>query len=192
MWVINTYHAKHEILLKETTGLFYYEYLITFSREVRLVWKTRYTYVSVLFVLLRYMALLAYVPTLYFATSASDNIEVWGPLKMYLRSLRTLTFFIPAGVSASQEKASTMPIVIRLQVLFVCPFPGRNEHHQSRHYHECVPKPNHGIFIICRTEFLVTHSFSHHTYIRDLLPKPMGSRHDYSSGIDKCGSGGGE
>lgn len=86
MWVINTYHAKHEVLLKDTAGLFYYEYLITFSREVRLVWKTRYTYVSVFFVLLRYMALLAYVPTLYFATSVSDNIEVRGPLKIHLRS----------------------------------------------------------------------------------------------------------
>jgi len=53
--------------------LFYYEYLITFGREVRFAWKNRCSYMSVMFLSLRYITFLAYIPTLLFEASAPTN-----------------------------------------------------------------------------------------------------------------------
>lgn len=54
-------------------ALFYYEYLITFHREVRFVWKNRFTSMSFLFLSLRYITFLGYIPTLLFETSAPNS-----------------------------------------------------------------------------------------------------------------------
>jgi len=53
--------------------LFYYEYFITFDREVRFAWKNRFSLMSVMFLSLRYMEFLAYIPTLFFEASAPSS-----------------------------------------------------------------------------------------------------------------------
>jgi len=80
-------------------ALFYYEYLITVSREVRFAWRKRLSAVSVLFLLLRYITLFAYVPTLLFVTSAPDNNKACTafahfPAAMYTISLGIITSFL--------------------------------------------------------------------------------------------------
>jgi len=54
-------------------ALFYYEYLITFSREVHFAWRREFSYMSILFLLLRYTTLLAYAPTLLFTVNPPGN-----------------------------------------------------------------------------------------------------------------------
>ncbi|KLO05185.1 hypothetical protein SCHPADRAFT_733824 [Schizopora paradoxa] len=56
--------------------LFYYEYLLTLDREVRLVWKRRFSSLSILFLCLRYTTFLAYIPTLLFVVNPPNNNTV--------------------------------------------------------------------------------------------------------------------
>lgn len=52
--------------LTSITALLYYDHLLTFPWEIELVWKARFTCVSFLFLLNRYLTLLGYVAFIYF------------------------------------------------------------------------------------------------------------------------------
>jgi len=95
--------------------LFYYEYLITFDREVRFVWKNRFAYMSALFLSLRYITFLGYIPTLLFEASTPNSNNACAtfgrfPGAMNTISLGIITIFLVLRTYAIYLRRSWVPV----------------------------------------------------------------------------------
>ena len=56
-------------------ALLYYDHMLTFPDEIKLIWCQRFSVISLLFVINRYLAFVCYIPVLVFILNAPSSIE---------------------------------------------------------------------------------------------------------------------
>lgn len=59
-----------------TLAILYYDHLIMFPTEMDRVWKRRWTFSSVLYLINRYSTSIGYIPIMFFSFSPPDSIQV--------------------------------------------------------------------------------------------------------------------
>ena len=60
------------VLIEQFLALMIYDHLLTFGDEVRIIWKNRFTGVTVIFLVNRYFSLGAYLAVMYTKFAPSD------------------------------------------------------------------------------------------------------------------------
>ncbi|KLO19704.1 hypothetical protein SCHPADRAFT_992649 [Schizopora paradoxa] len=107
--------ALHYYLLVAVVILCY-DHIITFGQEVQLIWKQKFTFTTLLFILNRYFTELAYVPTVLFLFNSPGGMQVCSSFAHYPGSVGV---FSQAVISAFLVMRSYALLRRQLWVLLV-------------------------------------------------------------------------
>ena len=58
------------------SALLYYDHFLTFPQEVERIWKAKWTFVNVLFLVNRYLTFLGYIPIVFFLFDSPMSNQV--------------------------------------------------------------------------------------------------------------------